>query len=297
MVLQTNVKKNTIHLISESIIDILKDEVLLEYKNTAGGFINDGGELIDIPANFIVSSSCMKIIKEIKNVEYRLKNIADFFENSASFELLSPKDMRLSSRGEVKTIGESGRNLPSFIKQMNNIQKEHFMTKVKKILGERIDDVSASIQGKPGWTQINVKEHYKCKDIEFSSKEISDGILRVLAFVAITEIDASDSVFLLDVIENGINVDYAEPLMKVLGKMYEDSSHQLIVTTHSTVFLDYVEYEQIVFLYRDDNGITKAQYMFENEALKEKLEYMYPGEIILNMSQREIAEMLLKYSK
>ena len=58
--------------------------------------------------------------------------------------------MRLSSRGEVKTIGESGRNLPSFIKQMNNIQKEHFMTKVKKILGERIDDVSASIQGKPG---------------------------------------------------------------------------------------------------------------------------------------------------
>lgn len=144
MVLQTNVKKNTIHLISESIIDILKDEVLLEYRNTAGGFINDDGELIDIPANFIVSSSCMKIIKGIKNVGYRLKKIADFFENSASFELLSPKDMRLSSRGEVKTIGESGRNLPSFIKQMNNIQKEHFMTKVKKILGERIDDTSIS---------------------------------------------------------------------------------------------------------------------------------------------------------
>ena len=40
-----------------------------------------------------------------------------------------------------------------------------------------------------------------------------------------------------------------------------------------------------------------AQYMFENEALKEKLEYMYPGEIILNMSQGEIAEMLLKGSK
>lgn len=34
--------------------------------------------------------------------------------------------------------------------------------------------------------------------------------------------------------------------------------------------------------------------MFENEALKEKLEYMYPGEIILNMSQGEIAEMLLR---
>ncbi len=294
MNLQTNVKKNTIHLVSESIRDMTNDKLLLDYKKVSGGFLKAGDMRIVIPDNFVVSSSCLKIIRTLKSADERLRRLALFFADSASFELLSPKDMRLSSRGEVKNIGESGRNLPSFIKRMNDQQKKSFMSKVRKILGERISDVSASIPGRSGWTQINIKEHYEDGDIEFSSREISDGILRVLAFVAISEIEPSDAVFLLDEIENGINVDYAEPLMGVLKDMYSQSSHQLIVTTHSTVFLDYVNSDEIVYLYRDKNGVTKSKYMFDNEILKEKLEYMYPGEVMLNMSQSEIAQMLLK---
>ena len=294
MNLQTNVKKNTIHLVSESIRDMTNDKLLLDYKKVSGGFLKAGDMRIVIPDNFVVSSSCLKIIRTLKSADERLRRLALFFADSASFELLSPKDMRLSSRGEVKNIGESGRNLPSFIKRMNDQQKKSFMSKVRKILGERISDVSASIPGRSGWTQINIKEHYEDGDIEFSSREISDGILRVLAFVAISEIEPSDAVFLLDEIENGINVDYAEPLTGVLKDMYSQSSHQLIVTTHSTVFLDYVNSDEIVYLYRDKNGVTKSKYMFDNEILKEKLEYMYPGEVMLNMSQSEIAQMLLK---
>lgn len=294
MILQTNVKKNTIHLVSESIYDIHNDEMLLDYKKTTGGFLKAMNMHVNIPANFVVSSSCVKIIRTLGTVDNKLKKLSDFFADSASFELLSPKDMRLSSRGEVKTIGESGRNLPSFIKRMSEEQKQSFMSKVRKILGERISDVSASIPGKSGWTQINIKEHYEDGNIEFSSREISDGILRVLAFVAISEIEPSDAVFLLDEIENGINVDYAEPLMEVLKEMYGKTSHQLIVTTHSTVFLDYVNSDEIVYLFRDKSGVTQSRYMFDNEILKEKLDYMYPGEVILNMSQSEIAEMLLK---
>ena len=48
------------------------------------------------------------------------------------------------------------------------------------------------------------------------------------------------------------------------------------------------------FLYRDNNGYTKgAEAFFENEAMKAKLEYMYPGEILLNMSQKEVLDKLL----
>ena len=39
---------------------------------------------------------------------------------------------------------------------------------------------------------------------------ISDGILRVLAFIAISEIEPVNAIFLLDEVENGINSDYAE---------------------------------------------------------------------------------------
>ena len=40
--------------------------------------------------------------------------------------------MRLSSRGNTETIGMSGKDLPSFIKTMNDGQKTSFMKKIRE---------------------------------------------------------------------------------------------------------------------------------------------------------------------
>lgn len=294
MVLQPNVAKNQLHLVSEEIVDLDTKETLVQYKASAGGWIKgDKGELSIMP-NFVITSSCLKVIQHLHGVDSRLNRLVAFFDNSESFEMLAPDNMRLSSRGIVKNIGETGKNLPSFIRQMSAEQKNNFMSKLKRIMGARISDVSASVKGKPGWTLINVKEHYDTGDVEFSSKEISDGILRVLAFIAISEIEPANAIFLLDEVENGINSDYAEAMIDVLSEIYEESKHQLVLTTHSTVFLDYVKPEQIVLLYRDQNGSTRADNLFDSKEIRDKLEYMYPGEILLNMSQKEIADIFLK---
>lgn len=294
MVLQPNVAKNQLHLVSEEIVDLDTKETLVQYKASAGGWIKgDKGELSIMP-NFVITSSCLKVIQHLHGVDSRLNRLVAFFDNSESFEMLAPDNMRLSSRGVVKNIGETGKNLPSFIRQMSAEQKNNFMSKLKRIMGARISDVSASVKGKPGWTLINVKEHYDTGDVEFSSKEISDGILRVLAFIAISEIEPANAIFLLDEVENGINSDYAEAMIDVLSEIYEESRHQLVLTTHSTVFLDYVKPEQIVLLYRDQNGSTRADNLFDSKEIRDKLEYMYPGEILLNMSQKEIADIFLK---
>ena len=58
--------------------------------------------------------------------------------------------------------------------------------------------------------------------------------------------------------------------------------------------MDYIAAEKIIFLYRDDDdGYTKAVRLFENDLIKKELEYMYPGEILLNMSQAELLDKLL----
>ena len=294
MVLQPNVAKNQLHLVSEEIVDLDTKETLVQYKASAGGWIKGDKEELSIMPNFVITSSCLKVIQHLHGVDSRLNRLVDFFDNSESFEMLAPDNMRLSSRGVVKNIGETGKNLPSFIRQMSVEQKNNFMSKLKRIMGARISDVSASVKGKPGWTLINVKEHYDTGDVEFSSKEISDGILRVLAFIAISEIEPANAIFLLDEVENGINSDYAEAMIDVLSEIYEESRHQLVLTTHSTVFLDYVKPEQIVLLYRDQNGSTRADNLFDSKEIRDKLEYMYPGEILLNMSQKEIADIFLK---
>ena len=109
----------------------------------------------------------------------------DFLENSLSFEMLSPNEMRLSSRGAKESIGMSGKNLPSFIKQMTEEQKASFMNKLTRLFGDRISDLDVEIPGRPGWMQIVSTEKYEDKSIQISSKEMSDGMLRLLAFVAI----------------------------------------------------------------------------------------------------------------
>lgn len=290
--------KNQLELYAEEIIDMDRNEKIIDYVVGKRGIAKTENGIFELPTSIRLNSSVMKILGSGAGVSEEIADIKRFLLHSISYEMLSPSEMRLSSRGSANQIGMSGKNLPSFIKNMKERQKIEFMNKVQYILDGRITDVKAQTKGKPGWTQINVHENFENKKLEVTSKELSDGILRVLAFIAISEIEPVDAVILLDEIENGINSDYAERLLNVLGKIYLEKRHQLILTTHSTVFLDYVDKESIVYLYRDGKtGVTVATQLFDNEIMNEKLQYMYPGEILLNMTHQEIMEILLKGEK
>ncbi len=294
MVLSIYTGKNEVSLLSESLV--CNGEELLVYQKGKDGLIKDEDQNINIlPKALVIHSSVLRMLNRDEKLDFRIRRFVDFLEKSASFEMLSPNEMRFSSRGVKKSIGMSGKNLPSFIKHMTSEQKKSFMNKLTVLLGDRISGVDAKTQGKPGWTQIDSVEKYRNKEIHVSSKEMSDGMLRLLAFVAISEIEESNATMLLDEIENGVNTNYAEQLLELLGKMYEERGHQLILTTHSTVFMDYIPPENIVYLYRDDNGYTKSVQLFEREQMKEQLDYMYPGEILLNMSQMELLDNLLAF--
>ena len=294
MILLANKSRNEITTYFERITIDNKD--ILSYHFNHGGNVrlNDENELfMPLPAGLSFSSSVMKVIRDTESISKQLRVFMQFLENSLSFELLSPNEMRLSSRGNAESIGISGKNLPSFIKRMNEQQKNSFMKKLTEVLGDRIQQVDAETKGKPGWTQINIKEQFTNQFLTINSKEMSDGMLRLLAFVAISEIQTPEAVVLLDEVENGINVDYAKSLMDVMQKMYKEKRHQLIMTTHSTVFLDYIKPENIIFLYRDSEGCTRSVHIFEDPYFREKLEYMWPGEVLLSMAQKELVEKVL----
>lgn len=294
MVLLANKSRNEITVHSEKVY--VEGEEFLSYAIGKGGRVKLNGEnrhAMYLPSGLSFTSSLLKVIRDKETITKEIRQLMRFLENSMSFELLSPSEMRLSSRGNSESIGMSGKNLPSFIKRMNEQQKNSFMAKLREVLGDRVQQVAAETKGKPGWTQININEQFTDQSIMISSKEISDGMLRLLAFIAISEIQTPEAVVLLDEVENGINVDYAKSLMNVMQKMYQEKRHQLIMTTHSTVFLDYIDAKDIIFLYRDSEGCTKSVHIFEDKYFSDKLEYMWPGEVLLSMSQKELVEKIL----
>lgn len=170
------------------------------------------------------------------------------------------------------------------------------MEKLHELLEERIENVTAETRGKPGWTYVNITEKYQNQRYTVSSRHLSDGTLRLLAFLGVSEGD-DGSLFLWDEIENGINSSYAEKLMDIFYEMCI-AGRQFMATTHSVVFLDFVKKEDIVYFYREESqGNTKAVRIFELPELEEKLEYMYPGEIIYNLDNQEIINICLKHLK
>ena len=100
---------------------------------------------------------------------------------------------------------------------------------------------------------------------------------------------------LLDEIENGINMDYAERIINILKENCQEKKNQMIVTTHSPVFLDYVEKDNIRYMYRElETGVCRCSSLADNIELNARMEYLYPGELLMNMSNQEIIDELLK---
>ena len=249
-----------------------------------------GGKMMILP-KFQTNASLLKMMDFS---EYPiLKALKEFWQSSESFELLSPEKMRLSGRGEVDTIGSSGEKLTAFIQSMNQEQKNRFSEKIKDVLKERVVKIDTKVKEKTDRIQLIAEEKYNQNTLLIESKNMSDGMLRLLAFLAICEIEKK-GVFLLDEIENGINLDYAEKIIQILEENCRDKHNQMIVTTHSPIFLDYVDKNNIRYMYRAPNtGACRCSRLTDSDELNEKMSYLYPGELFMNMSNSEIIDKLL----
>ena len=273
---------------------VVKDEkdILLLYGGSEGYVLDEAGTKRSIPTGYDVGSSVMKLLGTKFKPAKEIMALKNYLLASKSYELLTPTGMRTSSRGDSRVISNSGRNLPSFINGLSDKEKERYISQLQILLGDRFSDVRAKVNKRPGWIQIDSLEHYGNKEIAVNSKEMSDGFLRILVFLAVCEFSSDSSFVLFDEIENGINTDYAE---KLLDYFYSVSGHDrnIIVTTHSTAFLDYVKPEDIIYIYRDADGNTCGKHLFEMDEYRKKLDYMYPGEIVLNENNASIVNRLL----
>ena len=289
-----------IHLIHELITDLGNKKTLLSFDSSRKPHCltvtEADGQEINYPSLSLKSSSSYLVLRNDDNDMKELPKLTafkNFLVNSYSYDLLSPEEMRQSSRGQVKFIGASGRDLSAYIKGMSPETKKSLLSKLRTLLDNTVTDIKTKTVS-PGWNKVETVEHYGNNLITVSARNMSDGMLRLIAIITISEYKAP-SLMLMDELENGINTRYAEQLVKLLQDTCKKNHQQIIVSTHSTVFLDYFQPQNIVMLSRDSTtGYTKSVTMSDIPNIQELCEYMFPGEIILNMSNQEIADAFLK---
>ncbi|MFA7077861.1 MAG: AAA family ATPase [Syntrophomonas sp.] len=288
--------KEKILVINERITNKKTQQILLSVTSQGISRFNfqENKEEIIPPLN--MTSSFLKNI-DISRDKLKfpaLVALKEFFAASDSFELLSTEKMRKSSRGDADTIGMGGEKLAAFIHGLGIDQKKNVSNRLQSYV-PFIDDVDTEVKGRPGWIEIKVAENFRpeARTVTINPAHVSDGILRMLAISALIEIDKASGIILLDEIEDGINPYLAGPVVNDLKEMSESKQRQIVVTTHNSVMLDYFPEESIVFMWRDRDGVVNGHPMFSTQAMRDELEYMYPGEVWINMNEKEIVEKML----
>lgn len=214
-----------------------------------------------------------------------IKEFKAYIKNIYSLDLLSPQELRKRSRGENQ-LGLSGSNLSAFLNTFNDKQKKDLFLQLKNCY-PNLDSFNIRTS-KGGWSRLELMEKFKDKKLTSEAKYLNDGVLRLIAILA--QLQSEKSFLLFDEIENGINAELIEFLMDT----FIASKHQVMITTHSPMILNYIEDDiakkSVQYIYKTEEGLTQSIPFFDIPSMHEKLEMMSAGSVYMDTDLSELYE-------
>lgn len=239
-----------------------------------------------------LEGSALNIIDIKENAEtvggqilYKLKK---WVSSILSLELLSPSAMRYGTRGTHDHIGRRGEHVASFLASLDDAAFERVEARVKEFYPPA--ESLSTIKKRAGWVDVHLTEPYKIGS-RTRLAHLSDGFLRILALAAIPEFGEKVSLVLLDEIEDGLDPHIIPSVVRVLR---QETTVQSIVTSHSPLFVNFLEPSEITFIARDVRGYVISAMFDEISQLTNGLAFEGPGEIWANTAGDKIVGWVRK---
>jgi len=269
-----------------------KREPLFEVKDGRYLISSDKGIQSKEKISFNYEGSILSALKE-EVLGKEVSNIRDFFGNIRSAEPLSPQLMKKRARHASGSIGLGGEKLSAFIDELSDGDKEKLKDTLK-LFFPRIQLLTTRAL-RSGWKDLSIGEKYSGLDLNTNARQLSDGILRIMAILS--QLLSAKSVLIFDEIEDGINQEIVDDLVTIII----NSPHQTIVTTHSPLLINYLDDDlaekSIFFVYRKESGETRVINFFEAlKAFKQLSPKEYalfgPGELMQQVNLVELSNFL-----
>jgi len=196
-----------------------------------------------------------------------------------SLDLLSPELLRSRTKTSAGKLGLGGERLSAFIHESGKEGKEKLKQSLSRVY-EQLESIDTRSL-RSGWKQLEITEQFEGQTLKSTARHINDGLLRLMAVLA--QLDREEAEFLLfDEIENGINPELIEFLIDHLVK----ASHQVLVTTHSPMILNFLDDEvaldAVIYLYKNQQGFTRSIKFFDIPSMAKKLQFMGVGEVFVD---------------
>jgi predicted ATPase len=151
---------------------------------------------------------------------------------------LDPRVAMRSARppADVRDIGVLGEDIAPFLYRLHGESGKRFdsVKRTLRSLIPSVEDLTVDLDKRRGTLDIQIRQD----GVDFSSRIISEGTLRVLALCAIAANPWSGSLLAFEEPENGVHPRRLELIARLLTALAIDQGRQIIVTSHSPLFCD-----------------------------------------------------------
>ena len=175
-------------------------------------------------------------------------------ESRVNLAFLDSWEMRRPSPPNKRRvgIGKDGSALPWSIKALQDEHGEDYQEWLAHVQTTLPDLESIRVVERPEDLHAYLMLRYKT-GVEIPSWSASDGTLRFLALTLLAYLPDSDEVYVLEEPENGIHPLALDAVYDSLSSVY---ASQVLLATHSPVFLKLAEPDEVLCFAKNDDGAT-----------------------------------------
>ena len=137
---------------------------------------------------------------------------------------------------DVRNIGVAGELIAPFLFKLKTDHPQKFadVGRILRAIVPNVEKISVDLNEQRGTLDLRIRQG----GVDYSSRVLSEGTLRVLALCAIAENPWSGSLLAFEEPENGVHPRRLELIAELLLSMAVQKRCQVIVTTHSPLFCD-----------------------------------------------------------
>lgn len=218
--------------------------------------------------------------------------LADWARRIRAYYFLDPEALRAPSRAKgakLDELGLHGENLAAFLARIKSRPKD-FARVIDRVRAHypRLVDIHLR-KTSYGWTHLEITEKWNGEQARFNARQVSDGLLRLIAVAAMHELRDPPSVLLLDEIENGLHPRLLGGLVSMLEELVKAGRTQVIAATHSPITLNYVSSaESVLVVTRARGGGVQVTPMPETKGFQSLREHFELGELWYNVGEERL---------
>lgn len=191
------------------------------------------------------------------------------------FYYLEPDIMREENElKEVRNLGSFGDSLSAFYNTLITHYEERFnsFNKSLKTIIPAVDEIRIERNPKSGRLLLMVREG----EGWFSARVVSEGTLRILALLGITNPIEPTSVVGYEEPENGVHPRRLKLIADLFQNAARRSDSQFLINSHSTLFPDFFEPSQIIVCEKSDYATSFRKFdksqIFKQSNIEKTLE-------------------------